>query len=65
MASLIELSDDRAPVVAKNDAYVAANISASPTEAEVQAIADQLVLTNTKLRELITDLQSISIIKES
>lgn len=65
MASLIELSNDRAPVVAVNATYVAANISASPTEAEVQAIADQLVLTNTKLRELITDLQSVGLIKES
>jgi hypothetical protein len=65
MAAIIELTDDRAPVVAKNAAYVAANISASPTEAEVQAVADQLVLTNTKLRELITDLQSVGIVKES
>lgn len=65
MASIIELSDDRAPVVAVNAAYVAANISGTYVEAEVQAIADQLVLTNTKLRELITDLQSIGIIQES
>lgn len=65
MANRVLLSDDRAPVVAKNATYVAADISASPTEAEVQAVADQLVLTNTKLRELITDLQSLGIIKES
>lgn len=65
MAVILEFTDDRTPVVAKNATYVAANISASPTEAEVQAVADQLVLTNTKLRELITDLQSIGIIKES
>lgn len=65
MAGILEFSNDRAPVVAVNATYAAADISASYTEAEVQAIADQLVLTNTKLRELITDLQSLGIIKES
>lgn len=65
MASIVEFSNDRAPVVAKNAAYVAANISATYVEAEVQAVADQLVLTNTKLLELITDLQAIGLIKES
>lgn len=65
MANILEFTDDRAPVVAKNATYVAANISGSYTEAEVQAVADQLVLTNTKLRELITDLQSIGLITES
>ena len=65
MANPILFSDDRAPVVAKNATYVAANISGSYTEAEVQAVADQLVLTNTKLRELITDLQALGLIKEA
>jgi hypothetical protein len=65
MATIVEISSDRAPVVAVNAAYVAANISATYVEAEVQAVADQLVLTNTKLRELITDLQSIGVIKEA
>lgn len=65
MSDIIELSTGRAPVVAKNATYVAANISGTYVEAEVQAIADQLVLTNTKLRELITDLQGIGVVIES
>lgn len=65
MANPVLLSDERTPVVAKNAAYTAADISAAYVEAEVQAIDDQLELTNTKLRELITDLQALGIIKES
>lgn len=65
MASIIEFSTGRTPVLAKNATYVAPTVTVTYVAAESQAIADQLVLTNTKLRNLIIALQGIGVISES
>lgn len=65
MASIIEFSSERTPVVAQTPVYNVPTISGSYTAAEVQAMATQIGVLTVKLREAITDLQSISVIKES
>lgn len=63
--SPVWISTGTRPVVAQTPSYTTVNISGSYTEAEVQAIQDQLVTLTTKVRELITDLQALGIITES